>query len=95
MAPRYVEATLGAMQFNPSVVVTTGDLIADGIKGPGFSPAEALAMIKSDGHTATNEEAVPVPHGYGCNMAIRHDIAQAHGIRFDERLPLYAWSERT
>ena len=93
MAPRYVEATLGAMQSDPGVVVTTGDLIADGIKGPGFSPAEAREMIEADGRTPPHDEAVPAPHGYGCNMAIRHDVAQAHGIRFDERLPLYAWSE--
>lgn len=93
MAPRYVEATLGAMQADPGVVVTTGDLIADGIKGPGFSPDDALAMIEADGRTPPPDVAIPAPHGYGCNMAIRHDVAQAHGVRFDERLPLYAWSE--
>ena len=93
MAPRYVEATLRAMQSDPGIVVTTGDLIADGSKGPGFSPAEAQAMIAADGRMPPRDEVVPAPHGYGCNMAIRHDVSQAHGIRFDERLPLYAWSE--
>jgi hypothetical protein len=93
MAPRYVETTLRAMQSDPSIVVTTGDLIADGIKGPGFSPAEARAMIDADGHMPPRDEVVAAPHGYGCNMAIRHDIARTHGVRFDERLPLYAWSE--
>jgi len=93
MAPRYVETTLRAMQSDPSLVVTTGDLIADGIKGPGFSPAEARAMIDADGHMPLRDDAIAAPHGYGCNMAIRHDIARTHGVRFDERLPLYAWSE--
>ncbi len=93
MAPRYVEATLRAMQSDPGVVVATGDLIADGSKGPGLSPAEAQAMIAADGLMPLRGEVVPAPHGYGCNMAIRHDVAQAHGVRFDERLPLYAWSE--
>ncbi len=93
MAPRYVEATLHAMQSDPGVVVTTGDLIADGSKGPGFSPAEAQAMIDADGRMPPRDDVIPAPHGYGCNMAIRHDISQAHGVRFDERLPLYAWSE--
>ena len=93
MAPRYVETTVGAMQSDPCVVVATGDLIADGIKGPGFSPAEARAMIEADGSAPSCDDVVPAPHGYGCNMAIRHDVARAHGIRFDERLPLYAWSE--
>ena len=93
MAPRYVEATLGAMQSDPGAVVTTGNLIADGIKGPGFSSAEARVMIEADGRAPRCDDVMPAPHGYGCNMAIRHDVAQAHGIRFDERLPLYAWSE--
>jgi len=93
MAPRYIETTLRAMQSDPSIVVTTGDLIADGIKGPGFSPAEARAMIDADGHMPPRDEAIAAPHGYGCNMAIRHDVARSQGIRFDERLPLYAWSE--
>jgi hypothetical protein len=93
MAPRYIEATLRAMQSDPGVVVTTGDLIADGSKGPGFSPAEAQAMIVADGRMPPCDEVVLAPHGYGCNMAIRNDISRAHGVRFDERLPLYAWSE--
>ncbi len=93
MAPRYVEATLKAMQGDLGVVVTTGDLIADGSKGPGLSPAEAQAMIDADERMPLRDEVMPAPHGYGCNMAIRHDIAQAHCVRFDERLPLYAWSE--
>lgn len=93
MAPQYVEATLRAMQSDPGVVVTTGDLIADGSKGPGFSPAEAQVMMDADGRMPQRGEVMPAPHGYGCNMAIRHDVARAHGVRFDERLPLYAWSE--
>lgn len=93
MAPRYVETTLRAMQSDPTIVVTTGDLIADGSKGPGLSPAEARAMIDADEHMSPRDEAIAAPHGYGCNMAIRPDVAQAYGIRFDERLPLYAWSE--
>lgn len=93
MAPRYVEATLRAMQSDPGIVVTTGDLIADGSKGPGFSPAEAQAMLDVDGRMPLRDEVMPAPHGYGCNMAIRHDVSRAHGVRFDERLPLYAWSE--
>lgn len=93
MAPRYVEATLQAMQSDPGIVVTTGDLIADGSKGPGLSFAEAQAMMDADGRMPLRHGVMPAPHGYGCNMAIRHDVAQAHGIRFDERLPLYAWSE--
>uniref|UniRef100_UPI00195349D0 glycosyltransferase family 2 protein n=1 Tax=Escherichia coli TaxID=562 RepID=UPI00195349D0 len=31
--------------------------------------------------------------GYGCNMTVRLSVIHAHGIRFDEDLPLYAWLE--
>jgi GT2 family glycosyltransferase len=31
--------------------------------------------------------------GYGCNMALRLAPMRAHGLRFDERLPLYGWQE--
>ena len=93
MAPSYVDVTLRAMQADPSLVVTSGDLIADGIKGPGFSPAQARQMIQDDLRRPPATGVIPASHGYGCNMAIRTDVARAHGIRFDERLPLYAWSE--
>lgn len=93
MAPGYIEATLAAMRADPGIVVTTGDLIADGIKGPGFEPAAARAMIEADLRTSPQHGMDTAPHGYGCNMAIRLDAARAHDVRFDERLPLYAWSE--
>jgi GT2 family glycosyltransferase len=35
----------------------------------------------------------PTFNGYGCNMALRLDVVRAHALRFDERLPLYAWYE--
>ncbi len=92
MAPRYIEATLAALQASPDLVLTTGDLLADGIKGPGITPGEARDMIQAD-PAAERTGVHPAEHGYGCNMAIRLDIARQHGLRFDERLPLYAWSE--
>jgi len=32
-------------------------------------------------------------NGYGCNMGLRLAPMREHGIRFDERLPLYGWYE--
>ena len=93
MAPRYVAATLAAMQADPEIVVTTGDIIADGIKGPGLDPAVGRAMIEADLRRPARDGIVVARHGYGCNMAIRLDAARRHNVRFDERLPLYAWSE--
>lgn len=91
LAPGHLAATLDAMQADPGIVVATGAPIADGIKGPGIEVAAALAMIAAD--LPPRPDVRPAQHGYGCNMAIRADVARQHGVRFDERLPLYAWSE--
>lgn len=37
----------------------------------------------------------PAFGAYGCNMALRLAPMRAHGVRFDERLPLYGWLEDT
>ena len=42
---------------------------------------------------ASRDGLIDVAQGYGCNMAIRLATARDHRLRFDERLPLYAWSE--
>lgn len=92
MAPRYIEATVAEFDEHPSIVASTGDLIADGARGPGFSVAEGLTMIAEDcqiqpyGYLAASQ-------GYGCNLAIRLQTARDHALFFDERLPLYGWSE--
>lgn len=93
MAPRYVEAIGAVMTTHPDIVVATGDLIADGIKGPGLTPDAARRLIEPDHGTALDLRFKPAEHGYGCNMAIRVAAARRHNVRFDERLPLYAWSE--
>ena len=93
MARRYVEATPSAMQSDPDFAVTTCAPIADGSKSPDFSPAEARAVMDAEGRMPLHDEVMTAPHDYGCNIAVWHDVSQAHGIRFDECLPLYAWSE--
>lgn len=92
MAPRYIEATLAELSAHPSIVASTGDLIADGARGPGFSVAEGLAMIAAD-RREHSRGYLPARQGYGCNLAIRMATARDYGICFDERLPLYGWSE--
>ena len=92
VAPGYAEAVLASMTANPDIVAATGTPIADDVKGPGLSVAEGLAMIADDDATPDHRFDT-APHGYGCNMAINLDVARQHGVRFDERLPLYAWSE--
>jgi GT2 family glycosyltransferase len=76
---------------DPGVAMITGEVIADGIIGPGFDIAEArrrLARTMASGGTLQ-----PVENGYGCNMAVRLAAVRAAQCRFDERLPLYGWLE--
>ena len=92
MAPRYIEATVAEFEESPSIVASTGDLIADGTRGPGLSVAEGLAMIAEDFQVQPRGYLV-ASQGYGCNLAIRLQTVRDHAIFFDERLPLYGWSE--
>ena len=93
MAAGYVEATVAALQAHGDLVVTTGTLIADDARGPGLSVSAGRALIEADQHQAGDRALERSPHGYGCNMALRLAIVRQHNERFDERLPLYAWSE--
>ena len=90
-APLYLEAVRDAFAADPAIVAATGLPIADDAKGPGLSVAAGLALIAAD--PAPRATLEPAPHAYGCNMAIRLATVRDHALRFDERLPLYAWSE--
>ncbi len=93
-APGYLAAIEAAFLADPMLVVATGTLIADGIGGPGLDPDAARALVRADlARPAGPVPPVPAFAGYGCNMAIRVAPAMAHGLRVDERLPLYAWQE--
>ncbi len=92
VAPGYIDAVLHAMAHDPTVVAATGTPIADDVKGPGLSVAQGLALIEA-ADAAPDYGTDPAPHAYGCNMAINLAATRRHDLRFDERLPLYAWSE--
>jgi GT2 family glycosyltransferase len=89
--PDYLEAIASHMAANPNTVVATGAVLADGIKGPGLSPAEGRAILAR--RSARDAGVAPVFSGYGCNMAVRLAPMRAHDLRFDERLSLYGWQE--
>ena len=91
-APGYIAATLAVLQANPAVIVTTGRVLADGAIGPGLTVAAGRKIL---GETRDDScpAIVPTFNGYGCNMALRLDVVRSHALRFDERLPLYAWYE--
>lgn len=89
-APRWIEAVVAVFRDDPTVVIATGQVVADGILGPGLSFEEAKAALAAD--TAPSAPGVhAVEGGYGCNMAIR--MSAIGDMRFDEALPLYGWLE--
>ena len=89
--PNYLVAIEKHMISNPETAVATGKVIADGINGPGYSPAEGRAILATKSQKI--EQDLAVFTGYGCNMAVRLNTMRKHHIRFDERLPLYGWQE--
>jgi GT2 family glycosyltransferase len=90
-APGYLATVEHHMATNPRIVVATGVVLADGIKGPGLPVAEGLAILARDSGVTSGAQAVF--SGYGCNMALRLDPMRRYGLQFDERLPLYGWQE--
>ena len=77
---------------NRSVAMATGNIIADGILGPGLEPIDALAMLGAV-RSLDREQISIVPNGYGCNMTVRMKPVRDLGLEFDEALPLYGWLE--
>jgi len=97
---RYLEEIERAFVANPDVVMITGRVVADGIIGPGLSLGAARSILDRPdlaragvGAEAASAPLADVYNGYGCNMAVRMRTLEAHGLRFDESLPLYGWLE--
>ncbi|NEU14266.1 glycosyltransferase family 2 protein [Methylobacterium sp. BTF04] len=88
----YLAALERAFLQDQTLVGATGAVIADGITGPGYSFAEADALLAQRSRTDT-AAATPVYNAYGCNMAFRLRQIRAANLRFDERLPRYGWLE--
>lgn len=92
-APDFLAVLEAAFVAHPDMVVATGTVVADGANGPGYSLAEGAALLAADTPPADPTASAPHFNGYGCNMAFRMATVRAHGIRVDERLPLYGWYE--
>jgi GT2 family glycosyltransferase len=89
--PGYLAAIEQHMAADPRIVVATGLVLADGIGGPGLTPDRGRAILARQ--TPRANGLIPTFSGYGCNMAVRLAPMREHGVRFDERLPLYGWQE--
>lgn len=92
MARDYIETLEQLMALLPETALLTGTVLADGVVGAGLTLREAQAVIDTD-KGAPAGALSEVYNGYGCNMAVRAAPIVAHGLRFDEALPLYSWLE--
>lgn len=92
LAPDYIAELARLFAGDATLALATGTLIADGVHGPGFDPIEARALIQAATPPKT-ERVEDIFNGYGCNMAVRWSAIAAHGLWFDENLPLYSWAE--
>ncbi|SEG71162.1 Glycosyltransferase, GT2 family [Methylobacterium sp. 190mf] len=75
---------------NANLVGLTGEVVADGIKGPGLSFQDADRLL-TEGETNVSRTLIEPFSPYGCNMAFR--TSAIGNLRFDERLILYGWLE--
>jgi hypothetical protein len=77
----------------PDVVMATGHVIADGMRGPGYDHAAGARLLAADAGAPAAAAPCEVYATYGCNMAVRGATLEAHPQRFDTTLPLYGWLE--
>lgn len=89
-AADYLEKLDRVFSQRPTLVGATGKLIADGIKTPGISYADGVAMVEACTPADIIQERA-LPALYGCNLCVR--FSAARDIWFDEHLPLYGWQE--
>jgi len=90
---RFLAVLEACFENHSDLVVATGTVIADGANAPGYDLAEGAALLAADPGASDDMAVTEAFNGYGCNMAFRMAPVRAHGIRVDERLPLYAWYE--
>lgn len=91
-AADYVAEVERLFAGDASIVVATGEVLADGILGQGLSFAEGARIVASS-EPRSNAEPTDIYNGYGCNMVVRMAPIRERAVSFDENLPLYAWQE--
>jgi hypothetical protein len=94
--PEYLAVTERIFEQEPDCVVTTGRVVADGVNGAGYTMSQAHAVLRRylvQESASSLMRTEKVFNGYGCNMGLRLAPMREHGIRFDEKLPLYGWYE--
>ena len=89
----YLEVIERLFVEHPEVAAATGNVVADGIHGPGISVAYAKSLLHGFDADHRKQAITKTFNTYGCNMSIRLAPVREHGVRFDELLPLYGWAE--
>jgi glycosyltransferase involved in cell wall biosynthesis len=91
--PQYLEITERFFVDHPEVVASTGTVLADDVKGPGLSVAQAKSIVAGSTDAQNEQRIIPAFFAYGCNMCLRLAPIRERNLRFDETLPLYGWYE--
>jgi GT2 family glycosyltransferase len=89
----YLDAVARIFCTYPDIALVTGEVIADGIIGPGYSVDDARRLLAADSPPSGSSRLLPVYNAYGCNMAVRLSSVREANILFDENLPSYGWLE--
>jgi GT2 family glycosyltransferase len=89
----YLEIIERLFVEHPEVAAATGNVVADGIQGPGLAVEEAKSILFKLNAVEQKQKITTAFNTYGCNMSFRLAPVREHGLRFDERLPLYGWCE--
>jgi len=92
-AANYLAETEALFEADKEIVVATGEVIRDGILGPGLTAEEADRAIEEDATPDPVPSIEAAHNAYGCNMIFRLQPILANRVYFDEALPLYAWQE--
>lgn len=91
----WLERMADIFESRPDIAGLTGTVLADGTTTAGIRLDEAQAMARLRDSNSTNSGVLHEEFAYGsnmgCNMAFRYSALR--DLRFDERLPLYAWLE--
>ncbi len=90
--PTFLENLETLFASDATLVGATGNVVADGIGGRGYTFEQAADILaKQKVPPPTKADTSETYSLYGCNMAARTTACQ--GLEFDETLPLYGWQE--
>ena len=89
IAPNFIESMESLLDEVEDVVVATGFVVVDGVRGDTGverEPARTAVLNYVREHENCDRE-----EGYGCNLFVRTKVFDQ--VLFDENLPLYGWLE--